>query len=158
MLRQTAALFLLALAGPIAAQGTCPIQGIKTSDTGTGSGVYSPSELVVSWNASTCSVDLQIQTVTCCNVYLTRHFVGVGKGLLPNPSELGAPFLPGSFLRIKPFHVFGPLPGSTSSIPVPASPGLVGATFAMQAVPVFFTTIGQYKDFATTQAVEVTFL
>ena len=77
---------------------------------------------------------------------------------MPNPTRLGPPFLPDSLLLIKPFRVFGPIQGSTSSIAVPPSPSLIGKTFALQAVPVFFTTIGLGKDFGITQAVEVTFL
>ena len=100
----------------------------------------------------------RIETLTCCNVFLTQHFLGVSDSLLPGPVKLGRPFLTGSELWIRPRRVFGPFVGSASTVAVPPDPALPGFTFAVQAVPVFFTTIGLATDYATTQAVEVTFL
>ena len=117
-----------------------------------------PSRLILGWDVSACRLQVEIDTLTCCNVYLKEHFVGISGALLPVPLVLGRPFLDGSLLHILPRRVFGPFAGRTSSLPVPPDPSLVGFTFAAQAVPVFFTTNGLRTDYGITQGVEVRFL
>lgn len=147
---------VLGLVSGARAQG-CSITGITTSDVGVGAGVYSPSQLILSWDAATCSLQVDIDTLTCCNVYLTQHFVLFGDGLLSAPVALGRPFLTGSELRVQKRHLSGALPGRSSSFAVPPDPTLVGQTFAVQAAPFFFTTVNGSRDFGMTQAVVFTF-
>jgi len=118
-----------------------------------GTGVYTPSRLILSWDASTCSLQVDIDTLTCCNVYLTQHFVLFGDGLLASPVTPGRPFLAGSELRVRRRFASGPLPGQSSSFAVPPDPTLVGPTFAIQAAPWFFTTVNGSREFGLTQAV-----
>jgi hypothetical protein len=151
-----ALLSLLALASGARAQG-CPITGISTTDVGVGTGVYAPSHLSLAWDASTCSLQVNTDAFTCCNVLVTQHFVLFGDQLLASPASLGRPFLPGSQLFVRGRVVFGGLPGTSSSFAVPSDPALIGRTFVVQAAPFFFTTVNGARDFGVTQAVVFSF-
>ena len=131
MIRATASLLSsLALLAPLASpQDSCPISGIATTSLGGGTGVYEPSTLSLAWNAVSCSLDVEIQSFTCCNVYLTQHFLGIAPDFLPTPMPLRGKFLPGSSLYINPMQFLGPFVGLTSSIAVPPDPALVGNFF-----------------------------
>ena len=150
-------LLLLAVPLAVAADAQCPINGITTTDVGTGTGFLAPSVLNLGFDSATCELLVFIDAPSCCNTFLASHFVGIGSLLLPAPVPLRGPFLPGSELLILPNFIFGPSAGATSTIPVPPSPTLIGQTFVGQAVPVFFTTIGFSTDLAVTQAVQFTF-
>lgn len=153
-------LFVLVLApllAGLAEAQNCPISGIATTDVGQGTGFLLPSHLNLSWDSSTCSLQVQVDAASCCNTYAIQHFVLFGDGLLPAPIPLNGAFLTGSDLLVRPQYLFGPFSGLSSTHPVPPDPALVGLTFAAQAAPVYFTTIGFTRDLAVTQAVVFTF-
>jgi hypothetical protein len=144
------------LAPPADAQG-CPIAGITTLDVGTGTGFLAPAELALAFDAATCTVQVQIDAPACCNTFLSQHLVALGNALSPNPISLRGIFLPGSEAHLVPIQLLGPFGGGASSIAVPPNPALVGQSFVLQGVPVFFTTIGFDFDFGVTQAVVLSF-
>lgn len=150
-------LLALPLAASAAAQN-CPVQGVSTQDFGQASGLFDPAILGLAIDPDACELDVSIEAFTCCNVFISKHFLGYGFSPLPNPQPLGPPFVSGSNLYINLAMLLGPFPGKTSSLSVPPNPGLVGLTVDFQAFPVYFTTIGFTEDFAATQAVAATFL
>jgi len=148
---------LALLAAPATAQGTtCPIAGIATQDLGAGCGFGLPATLALGWNASTCSLDVDVTAFACCNTFVTSHWLGAGVALT-GPLALNEPWLPGCDLLILPLALAGPFQGTTSSLAIPPNPVLVGLTIDFQAYPVYFTTIGLTTDLGATQAVRVTF-
>lgn len=157
------ALAAAALALPLAltssAQtGACPLTGITTTDVGVGTGLLQPTIMGLGFDSTLCELMMKFDAPTCCNVFVTQHWFGLGTNLVPGGIPLGPPFYPGSLLYLgAPLSIFGPSPGLTSSIAVPASPGLVGATFPVQAVLEFFTTIGFTYDYGMSQAMLLTF-
>jgi hypothetical protein len=162
MRRRLAMLFLAApLAASASAQGTvCPISGISTLSYGAGCGYFDEPKLSLGFDTADCALELKITALQCCNTFITEHFLVYGLASpLPVAFELPAPpWFSGCFLYFIPIDAIGPFQGTSSKIKIPADPNFVGQSFELQAVPVYFTTIGMTIDFGITQAIHMTFL
>jgi hypothetical protein len=136
----------------------CTFTGVDTEDFGAGCGFLAPPVLTIDFTEGDCTLDFAIDAPTCCNTFVTGHWLLVGTGL-PTPAGLNSPpFLPGCQLWVDPFLVIGPLPLTSTSIVLPPILPITPITVQIQAVPVFFTTIGMSTDLGTTQGVDLTLI
>lgn len=143
-----------ALAGSASSQ--CVISSIDTLDFGVGTGFLAPAELKLSLDAASCELVADIDAPTCCNTFVSQHFLVFGA--LVDPIALGDPFLAGSDLRVFPLALGPTVAGTSSRYAIPSNPNLVGKSVDVQAVPFFFTTIGLTTDLGVSQAVHLTLL
>lgn len=138
------------------AQG-CPFTSIATSDFGIGTGFLAAPFLKVDLDAANCSLPMSTTAPACCNTFFTEQFLAVGVGTFPSGLPLPEPlFMPGSLLYVDPFDILGPHPPGDFIVPLPPVPGLIGVPIHVQAIPVFFTTIGFTTEFGVSQAVTFT--
>lgn len=151
------ALAILFVSGSAGAQ-VCTFTGVITEDFGSGCGFLAPPKLTISFTPGDCTLDFDIDAPTCCNTFVTSHWLLIGSRL-PSPVGLNSPpFLTGCQLWVSPFLIIGPLPGTSTSILLPPILPITPITVDIQAVPVYFTTIGFTTDFGITQGVDLTLI
>lgn len=155
---------LMALASPLASAQIlpgpvgCPVNGFSTSDYGTGSGFIAPMQAFYGFDGANCEVDIKIQAASCCNTYFVEFYLMYGENpLAPGFPLPEPPFWTGSELLILPDAIEGPFSGNTGDVAIPNNPLLPGMTFYLQALGVWFTTIGFSYDYGVSQGTKLTF-
>jgi len=150
--------FSLAATLAASASAQCVVSGVTTTDFGAGSGFLAPAALFVGADTASCSLEWKLDAPTCCNTFVSQHFLVFGTAVDPVGLPLGAPFYAGSNWHIgAPLVALGPFPGTTGSAPIPPDPAFVGLALSSQAVLDYFTTIGLTHDFGVSQGVLVQF-
>jgi hypothetical protein len=153
-------LAIAAVAAPRAASRAAGlITGIQTTDYGTGSGWIQPMAAAYGWDDPNSSLVVKVQAMSCCNTYYQGFYFIFGSQLLPTPFDLPSPpFWGGSNLYFLPDNALGFFSGNTTSIPIPQVPWLVGATFQVQCLGQWFTTIGFTTNYGMSQGTSLTFI